>query len=252
MVPCWRCRFPFGVRRPLSSSEGARLWPRGSVSASCGSVPEPCRGGGDIPPVPASLGPVAVLLHGADGRFPERTPSGVCGCRRVGLADADAKCLSVVFAICGCRGAATAPRRASWNAQTPDACTLTPPSSGQPKACCAAFGLPLMSNVRPQLCCTGSSRRVTRERSLLVVGLLPSRGLRRQPHWSPSNAARPLPSGPTSELCATRVLPHTGAWPWPVTHRPPGSRRLTPPSSGRPPAGFACLRSPLMSNVRSH
>src|SRR5689334_10772948 len=27
-------------------------------------------------------------------------------------------------------------------------------------------------------------------------------------------------------------------------------RGLTPPSSGRPPACFACLRSPLMSNVR--
>jgi hypothetical protein len=27
-------------------------------------------------------------------------------------------------------------------------------------------------------------------------------------------------------------------------------RRLTPPSSGRPPAGCAGLRSPLMSNVR--
>jgi hypothetical protein len=27
-------------------------------------------------------------------------------------------------------------------------------------------------------------------------------------------------------------------------------RHLTPPSSGRPPASFACLRPPLMSNVR--
>jgi hypothetical protein len=29
-------------------------------------------------------------------------------------------------------------------------------------------------------------------------------------------------------------------------------RGLTLPSSGRPPACFACLRSPLMSNVRRH
>jgi hypothetical protein len=28
--------------------------------------------------------------------------------------------------------------------------------------------------------------------------------------------------------------------------------RLTPPSSGHPPAGCACLRPPLMSNVRRH
>ena len=30
------------------------------------------------------------------------------------------------------------------------------------------------------------------------------------------------------------------------------ARRLTPPSSGHPPAGCACLRLPLMSNVRRH
>src|SRR5216110_2655484 len=28
------------------------------------------------------------------------------------------------------------------------------------------------------------------------------------------------------------------------------NRRLTPPSSGRPPASFACFRPPLMSNAR--
>ena len=36
------------------------------------------------------------------------------------------------------------------------------------------------------------------------------------------------------------------------TFRPPAPCRLTSPSSGRPPAGYASFRPPLMSDVRSH
>ena len=128
-----------------------------------------------------------------------------------------------------------ASRKGEGNASSP----FVPTSAHSSQVGRVRFPLKPMTVERIIICITGSNRGIN---ATVVRGHAPSSALR--------STAAPGPQVGRAPAIA-RAARRCAAW-LAQQYRPPPQCGLTLPSRGRPQASFACLRPPLMSNVRAH